>query len=166
MKDTSSNDVDFVVSSLRIGIVVSVYHSSVTKLLRDGALAALNSVDVCGDDAVTVINVPGAFEIPFAARCAAESGSFDAIVCLGCLIRGETPHFEYIASAVAHGVMAASQVTGVPITFGVLTTNTPAEAMTRAGEGASNKGWEAAISAVQLVEIARNFKKTSKETNG
>ena len=166
MKDTSSNDVAFVASSLRIGIVVSVYHSSVTKSLRDGALAALSSVDIRGDDAVTVIDVPGAFEIPFAARRAAESGSFDAIVCLGCLIRGETPHFEYIASAVAHGVMAASQATGLPITFGVLTTNSPAEAMTRAGQGASNKGWEAAIAAVQLVQIAHKFRRKSEGASG
>ena len=142
-------------SGLRLAIVVSAYHAPVTEGLRDGALAALASGGADPERAVTVITVPGAFELPLAARRAAESGAFDALVCLGCIIRGETPHFEYIASAVAHGIMIASQETGVPITFGVLTTNTPEEAQARAGEGSSNKGWEAALAAVRLANTLR-----------
>jgi 6,7-dimethyl-8-ribityllumazine synthase len=97
--------------------------------------------------------VPGAFEIPIAARHAAESGQFHAVICLGCLIRGTTPHFEYIASAVSDGLMAASGETGVPMSFGVLTTNSVEEAVERAGEGPSNKGWEAAAAAIEMAII-------------
>ena len=143
-------------SRLRVGIIVSAYHASVTGPLREGALAALQHAGASADGkTVTVITVPGAFEIPFAARRAAETGAFDALVCLGCVIRGETPHFEYIASAVAHGITTAAQATGVPITFGVLTTNSKEEAAARAGEGRSNKGWEAAMAAVQLANVVR-----------
>jgi len=97
--------------------------------------------------------VPGAFEIPIAAQRAAESGGYDAVVCLGCVIRGATPHFEYIASAVASGLTSASAATGVPMTFGVLTTNSIEEAIDRAGEGPSNKGYEAAAAAVQMASV-------------
>jgi 6,7-dimethyl-8-ribityllumazine synthase len=102
---------------------------------------------------VTVLRVPGAFEIPLAAQRAAESGGFDAIVCLGCVIRGETPHFDYICSAVAHGLTSAAAATGVPMAFGVLTTNSVEEALARAGEGASNKGYEAAVAAVEMAQV-------------
>jgi 6,7-dimethyl-8-ribityllumazine synthase len=142
-------------TGLRLAIVMSAYHAPVTNGLRDGALAALARANAAPEPAVRVITVPGAFELPLAARRAAESGAFDALVCLGCIIRGETPHFDYIASAVAHGIMVASQETGVPIAFGVLTTNTPEEALARAGEGPSNKGWEAAMAAVQLANTLR-----------
>ncbi|MCY3846079.1 MAG: 6,7-dimethyl-8-ribityllumazine synthase [Acidobacteria bacterium] len=142
-------------SALRLAIVMSAYHAPVTEGLRDGALAALARASAEPGQAVPVITVPGAFELPLAARRAAESGAFDALVCLGCVVRGETPHFDYIASAVAHGIMAASQETGVPISFGVLTTNTLEEAQARAGEGSSNKGWEAAMAAVQLANTLR-----------
>src|SRR5205085_3688648 len=97
---------------------------------------------------------PGAFEIPMGARLAAKTGRFDAIVCLGCLIRGETPHFEYISSAVAQGLTSASAETGVPMTFGVLTTNSAEAALARAGDGPSNKGWEAAVAAIEMAAIA------------
>ena len=142
-------------SGLRLAIVMSAYHTPVTEGLRDGALAALSRAGMQSGRDVIVITVPGAFELPLAARRAAESGAFDALVCLGCVVRGETPHFDYIASAVAHGIMTASQETGVPITFGVLTTNTLEEAQARAGEGSSNKGWEAAMAAVQLANTLR-----------
>lgn len=147
-------------SGLRLAIVMSAYHAPVTEGLRDGALAALARAGAepgreVPDREVPVITVPGAFELPLAARRAAESGAFDALVCLGCVVRGDTPHFDYIASAVAHGIMSASQETGVPITFGVLTTNTLEEARARAGEGASNKGWEAAMAAVQVANTLR-----------
>ena len=98
--------------------------------------------------------MPGAFELPSAARLAAATGRFDAVVCLGCLIRGATPHFDFIAAAVAHGLTAASAETGVPIAFGVLTTNSIEEALERAVDGPSNKGWEAAAAAVEMAEVA------------
>lgn len=142
--------------NLRIALVVSAYHDDITGALRAGAAAALEHAGVRGD-AVAVIPVPGAFEIPFAARQAAETRRFDAIVCLGCVIRGQTPHYDYIASAVAHGIMIASQTTGVPISFGVLTTNTLGEAVARSGPGEANKGWEAAMAALQLTDVKRRL---------
>ena len=108
-------------AALRIALVVSEYHNAVTDGLRDGAMAVLREAGA-PDDEVTVLHVPGAFEVPLVARLAAETHRFDAIICLGCIVRGETPHFEYLASVVAHGIAGASQDTGVPITFGVLTT--------------------------------------------
>ena len=142
---------------MRIALVVSNYHDFVTDRLQAGALAALSVAGVEAD-AVTVLHVPGAFEIPFAARKAAETGRFAAIVCLGCLIKGATPHFDFIASAVAHGLTDAAGATGVPMAFGVLTTNSVEEALERAGEGSANKGWEAATAALQMAELAARFK--------
>ncbi len=138
---------------LRVGLVVSRYHDFITDRLRDGALEALRKAGA--GDAVLVVTVPGAFELPQAARHVAESTGVDAIVCLGCLIRGQTPHFEYIASAVAHGLTTAATVTGVPMTFGVLTTNSVEEAVERAGAGSSNKGWEAALAAVEMATLRK-----------
>jgi 6,7-dimethyl-8-ribityllumazine synthase len=106
---------------------------------------------------VDVIHVPGAFEIPLAARRAAQTGRFDAVVCLGCLIKGETMHFEYIAEATSHGIMDAASSTGVPMAFGVLTTLTDAQAAERAGEGPSNKGWEAAMAAVEMATLLKQL---------
>jgi len=143
-------------TALRVGVVVSVYHEAVTDALRRGAVEALAEAGAL-TDRIVVIRVPGAFEVPFAARRAAETGQFDALVCLGCIIRGETPHFNYLASAVAHGVGTASQATGVPISFGVLTTDTYEEAVARAGDGKDNKGWEAAMAAVQLANVVRSL---------
>lgn len=142
--------------NLRVAVVVSAYHDAITGALRDGAAAALDRAGVHGD-AVAVVQVPGAFEIPFAARQAAETRRFDAIVCLGCVIRGQTPHYDYIASAVAHGIMIASQTTGIPMSFGVLTTNSLGEAVARSGPGESNKGWEAAMAALQLADVKRRL---------
>ena len=137
--------------------MVSRYHDFVTDRLRAGALAALAAAGVKAGD-VTVLDVPGAFEIPFAARKAAETGRFAAIVCLGCLIKGATPHFDFIASAVAHGLTDAAGATGVPMAFGVLTTNSAEEALERAGDGASNKGWEAATAAVEMAALASRLR--------
>jgi 6,7-dimethyl-8-ribityllumazine synthase len=139
-------------SGLRIAVVVSQYNDFVTDRLHAGALAGLTDAGVRDSD-VTVVRVPGAFEIPLAAQQAAATARFDAVVCLGCVIRGATPHFEYIASAVSHGLTQAAAATGVPITFGVLTTNSVEEAIERAGEGRSNKGWEAAVAAVELATV-------------
>jgi len=143
-------------TALRVGVVVSVYHEAVTDALRRGAVEALVQAGALADR-IVVIRVPGAFEVPFAARRAAETGQFDALVCLGCIIRGQTPHFNYLASAVAHGIGTASQATGVPISFGVLTTDTYEEAVARAGDGNDNKGWEAAMAAVQLANVVRSL---------
>jgi len=139
-------------AGFRFAIVVSKYNDFVTDRLQAGAMAALAGAGVSSND-VTIVRVPGAFEIPLASQRAAESGRFDAIVCLGCLIRGETPHFEFIASAVAHGLTTASAATGIPMAFGVLTTNSAEEALARAGDGSSNKGHEAATAAIEMAEI-------------
>ena len=138
----------------RFAVVVSRYHDFVTRPLLDGAVAALAEAGVASDD-ITVAHVPGSFELPVAAQRLAETGRFAAVICLGCLIRGGTPHFEYIASAVAHALASASTATGVPITFGVLTTNTVEEAIERAAPGPSNKGREAARSAVEMTTLMR-----------
>lgn len=147
---------------MRIAIVQSKYHDFVTDRLHAGAMAALSAAGVRTED-VTLLKVPGSFEIPFAARRAAETNRFDAVICLGCLIRGETPHFEFIAAAVAHGLTDAAGVTGVPMSFGVLTTNSVEEALARAGEGSSNKGWEAATAALELARLAARLPRTEGE---
>ena len=139
-------------AGLRFALVVSKYHDFVTDRLQKGALSALTAAGVAASE-VTVLRVPGAFEIPLAAQHAAKSGRFDAIVCLGCVIRGETPHFDYICSAVAHGLTSAAAATGVPMAFGVLTTNSVEEALARAGEGVSNKGYEAAVAAIEMAQV-------------
>jgi len=141
-------------AGLRFAVVVAKFNDFVTDRLQAGALAGLKSAGVAGDD-VCVIKVPGAFEIPFAAKDAAGRGTFAAVICLGCLIRGATAHFEYIASACAHGITDAAAATGVPMTFGVLTTNSVEEALERAGDGPANKGWEAAIAAVEMATLQR-----------
>jgi 6,7-dimethyl-8-ribityllumazine synthase len=144
-------------AGLRVAVVVSKYNDFVTDRLRAGALAALATLGVASVD-VTLVIVPGAFEISLAAHQAAASRKFDAVVALGCLIRGATAHFEYIASAVSHGLTAAAAATGVPIAFGVLTTNSVEEAIERAGEGPSNKGWEAAVAAVEMATVIAQLK--------
>ena len=141
-------------SGLRIAIVVSRFNDFVTDRLLSGAKDALVAAGAA-PDAIDTVSVPGAYEIPQAARAAASTGAYDAIVCLGCLIRGETPHFEYISEAVAHGIMSASAATGVPMSFGVLTTNSAEQALERAVPGSANKGWEAATAAVEMATLRR-----------
>jgi 6,7-dimethyl-8-ribityllumazine synthase len=137
---------------------VSKYHDFITDRLQAGSIAALTAAGVTGD-CVTVVRVPGSFELPSAAQHAALGGRFDAVVCLGCLIKGETPHMEFIASAVAHGLAAAAASTQVPMTFGVLTTNSVEEALARAGDGPDNKGWEAATAAVEMASVVAQLRK-------
>ncbi len=139
-------------AGLRFALVVSKYNDFVTDRLQVGALSALASAGVSSND-ITIVRVPGAFEIPLAAQHAAESGRFDAIVCLGCVIRGETPHFDYICSAVSHALAAGAAATGVPMAFGVLTTNSAEEALARAGDGTTNKGHEAAVAALEMADV-------------
>jgi 6,7-dimethyl-8-ribityllumazine synthase len=145
---------DLRADGLRFAVVVARFNESVTSRLTAAALETLVSLGA-SREAIAVHDVPGSFEIPQAARRVAETGKIDAVVCLGCLIRGATPHFEYIASAVAHGIMDASGETGVPMAFGVLTTNTVEEALERAGEGRENKGREAALAAIEMARLFR-----------
>jgi 6,7-dimethyl-8-ribityllumazine synthase len=137
---------------LRLALVVARFNDDITSRLRHGALEALRSAGV-EDRLVAVYEVPGAFEVPLAARVAARTGRFDAIVCLGCVIRGATPHFEYVASAATQGVLSAMSDTGVPMAFGVLTTNSHAEAVERVPDGPANKGWEAAAAALEMARL-------------
>jgi len=149
--------------SLRVALVVARFNPSITGSLREGARAALTEAGAAAD-AIEVFDVPGAFEIPFAAQALAAAGRFDAIVCLGCLIRGATPHFEYIASAVSHGITAAAAETGVPMAFGVLTVNNDAEALERAAPDRTNKGWEAAVAAIEMAQFIRRLSATRQES--
>ncbi len=137
---------------MRVALVVSRYHAFVTDRLEAGARAALSDAGVAASD-VETLQVPGAYELAQAAAAAAATGAWQAVVCLGCVIRGETAHFEFIAQAAANGIMRAAQSTGVPMTFGVLTTNTAEEALMRAGDGATNKGREAAVAAVEMARL-------------
>jgi 6,7-dimethyl-8-ribityllumazine synthase len=146
---------------LKFAVVVSRYNDFVTRPLLAGALATLAEAGVPEQD-VTLVHVPGAFELPVAAQRLAETRRFAAVICLGCLIRGATPHFEYIANAVAHALATASTSTGVPISFGVLTTNAVEEALERAGPGPSNKGREAAAAAIEMATLLRALEATVK----
>jgi 6,7-dimethyl-8-ribityllumazine synthase len=144
-------------SAFRFAVIVSRFNEAVTNSLRDAALAALKEAGAAEGN-IQLLPVPGAYEIPQAARAAAETGRFDAIVCLGCVIRGETPHFEYIASAVAHGITNAAGDTGVPMAFGVLTTDTTEQAWARSGPGApDNKGREAAAAAIEMAALYKTL---------
>jgi 6,7-dimethyl-8-ribityllumazine synthase len=145
------------VTDTRIALVVSRYHEFVTGRLETGARATLREAGLA-DDRIVTFHVPGAFELPQAAQCVAATGAWDAVVCLGCLIRGETPHFDYIAAAAADGIMRAAQATGVPVLFGVLTTNTAEEAVARAGDGPANKGRECAAAALEMVRLYRSVR--------
>ena len=136
----------------RLAIVVSRFNEEVTGRLLDAAQETLREHGVPLED-VELLRVPGAFEIPIAAQRIAETGRVAAVICLGCVIRGETPHFEYISSACAHGITAAASATGIPMSFGVLTTNTEEEAHARAGAGDANKGREAALAALEMARL-------------
>lgn len=141
---------------MRIGVIVSRFNDFITERLLTGAQETLREADIAEDD-VVLLRVPGAFEIPIAAQRLAETSRVDAVVCLGCLVRGATPHFEYIASACAHGITAAAAATGVPMTFGVLTTNSVEEALERSAPGDANKGREAARAAIDLVRTLQTL---------
>jgi 6,7-dimethyl-8-ribityllumazine synthase len=136
----------------RIAIVVSRFNDEVTERLLGAAQEVLREHGVASGD-IELLRVPGAFEIPIAAQRIAETGRVAAVICLGCVIRGDTPHFEYISSACAHGITAAASATGIPMSFGVLTTNTEEEADARAGAGDANKGREAALAALEMARL-------------
>jgi 6,7-dimethyl-8-ribityllumazine synthase len=144
-------------AGLRFAIVVSQFNAGITGKLSVGARTALAEAGASSGD-IEEFSVPGAFELPQAARAVAETGRFDAVLCLGCVIRGETAHFEYISASAAHGIQAAAGETGVPMAFGVLTTDTWEQANERAGEGRANKGWEAAAAAIQMASLFRQLR--------
>lgn len=143
----------------RFAIVVSRFNRAVTGGLLDGALEGLRTNGVADDD-IDVLHVPGAFEITVAASEAARTGRYAAVVCLGAVVRGETPHFEFIAREVSRGVSEAACRHSVPMAFGVLTTDTMEQALARAGEGHGNKGFEAAATALEMVGLLRELAAT------
>ena len=140
----------------RFAIVASRWNDSLVTRLIEGAQRALAECSV-DQDAVQIFRVPGSFEIPLCAQKAAESGKFNAVICLGVIIRGDTPHFEYIANETARGIGEAGLKTGVPLLFGVITADNIEQANERAGAGQDNKGFEAATAAVELVNLYRGF---------
>ena len=139
---------------MRFGIVVSRWNSFITERLLQGAVDALRRSG-CRNEDITTVRVPGAFEIPSQARTLAETGKYDAIITLGCLIRGETTHYEHISTEVTRGIGQSAQETGIPHTYGVLTCENLEQALDRAGLKAGNKGFEAASSAVEMVSLKR-----------
>jgi len=158
MKRTSSNseekirklrDTAFAVD-LKVAIVVSQFNSSITEQLLQGALDVLRRIGLI-EETIKVIRVPGSFEIPLAAQRLAQKGKVDAIICLGCVIRGETPHFDYICQQVSRGIGEVSLKCDLPVTFGVITADTLEQAADRAGPKDGNKGAEATLSAVEMV---------------
>ena len=138
----------------RFAIVVSRFNPEITEGLLQGARVTLEEAGVRDDD-ITLVRVPGAFELPIAAQRLAESGRVDAVICLGCLIKGDTMHFEYIADAATRGIAEVGLATGVPVTFGVLTTLTDEQAELRARPGDGNKGREAAAAAIEMATLLR-----------
>lgn len=142
---------------LKYGIVVARFNEFITSKLLTGSLDALKRHGV-QDDEVSVAWVPGAFEIPFVAQKMAESGKYDAVITLGTVIRGSTSHYDYVCNEVAKGVAAIGLKTGVPTIFGVVTTENIEQAIERAGTKAGNKGWDAAISAIEMANLTKLIK--------
>ena len=140
----------------RFGIVVSRFNEFISTRLLAGALDALKRHDA-PEDNIEIIWVPGCFEIPLAAQKAARSGRYDAVICLGAVIRGETPHFEYVASEVAKGVARVGLDAGLPVIFGVITSDNLEQAIERAGTKAGNKGWQAALGAIEMADLTRRL---------
>ena len=143
-------------TGLRFGLVVSRFNEFISRKLLEGAMDALGRHGVAAED-IEVAWVPGAFEIPLAARRMAESGRYDAVICLGAVIRGSTPHFDYVAAEVSKGIALVGLETGVPTLFGVLTTDSIEQAIERAGTKAGNKGFDAALAAIEMANLLRQL---------
>jgi 6,7-dimethyl-8-ribityllumazine synthase len=141
---------------VRVALVVSRFNELVTSRLLAGAQDCLERHG-CPEGNRTVVRVPGSWELPLAANRLAATQRYDAIVALGALIRGETPHFDYLAAQVARGMAEVSMTTGIPVSFGVLTTDTVDQALDRAGAKAGNKGWDAALSAIEMANLFRGL---------
>jgi 6,7-dimethyl-8-ribityllumazine synthase len=139
---------------LKFAIITSRFNEFITAKLLDGAIDALLRHGA-SEQNIDIIKVPGSFEIPLTAKILAQKKSYDAIICLGTIIRGATPHFEYIAAEAAKGIATASLDTGVPIAFGVLTTDTIEQAVERAGSKSGNKGWDAALVAIEMAQLLK-----------
>jgi len=144
-------------TGLRFAIVVSRFNSFITERLLAGANDALRRTGAA-DDMVDVVKVPGSWEVPLVAGELARQHRYDAVICLSCVIRGETPHFDYVAAEAAKGVAHVSAETGVPVAFGVLTTNTLEQAIDRAGTKSGNKGFDAAMTAIEMANLMRTLR--------
>ncbi len=136
----------------RLAVAAAIFNEMVVSKLVEGALACLRQHGVAEDD-LLVVWAPGAFELPLLAKRLAESSRYDAVICLGAVVRGETPHFDYVAAETARGIQQVSLSTGVPVTFGVLTTDNVAQALDRAGGKHGNKGWDSAMAAMQMLSV-------------
>lgn len=141
---------------MKFGIVASRFNDFISGRLIDGAVDALTRAGADEKD-ILIYKVPGAFELPATAKKLAKSAKFDAVICLGAVIRGATPHFEYISAEVTKGIASVGLETEVPVAFGVLTTDTIEQAIERAGAKAGNKGWDAAMSAIEMVDLFRKL---------
>jgi 6,7-dimethyl-8-ribityllumazine synthase len=150
---------------LTFGIVISRYNSIVTQPLLNGALDCLVRHGAEEKD-VAVVYCPGSFEIPQVTQQLAASGTVDGIICIGCVIRGETPHFDYIAGEVFRGISQIALATGTPIALGVLTTENLEQALERAGSKGGNKGWDAALSIIELVNVSKQLSSRKKRSRG
>ncbi|MBW1768938.1 MAG: 6,7-dimethyl-8-ribityllumazine synthase [Deltaproteobacteria bacterium] len=140
----------------RFAIVMSRFNDFITSKLVEGAMDALKRHGA-NDDQISLIKVPGAFEIPLTAQRLAESGRYNAIICLGTVIRGSTPHFEYVAAEVSKGIATVALEAKIPVTFGVLTTENLEQAIERAGSKSGNKGWDAAVAAMEMVNLFKDI---------
>lgn len=152
-------------AGLRFGIIRSRFNEEVTKRLLEGALDALRKAGA-RDDAVTVVLVPGAFEIPLVAARMARTRRYDALICLGAVIRGETPHFEYISAEVSRGIARVAYDSGVPVIFGVLTTDTEEQADARSGKTGPNRGYEAGATAIEMANLMKRLGSPSRSPRG
>ena len=139
---------------LKIGIVAARFNDFITSRLVDGALDGLQRHGVADGD-IDILKVPGAYEIPLAAKILAQSKKYNVVICLGAVIRGATPHFEYVSAEVSKGVAAVSLDTGLPVIFGVLTTDSIEQAIERAGTKSGNKGWDAALAAIEMANVIK-----------
>ncbi len=147
---------DMTAKGLKFGIVAARFNDFITSKLLDGALDALQRHGAADGD-IEIVKVPGAYEIPLAAKKLAQSKKYHAVICLGAVIRGATPHFEYISAEVSKGVAAAALEAGLPVIFGVLTTDTIEQAVERAGTKSGNKGWDAALSAIEMANVMKQL---------
>jgi len=147
---------DLAAKGLKLAIVASRFNDFITAKLVDGAIDGLLRHGASEGD-IEIVKVPGAFEIPLVAKILAQSKKYHAIICLGAVIRGATPHFEYVSAEVSKGVAAVSSESGLPVIFGVLTTDTIEQAIERAGSKGGNKGWDAALSAIEMANLLRQI---------
>jgi 6,7-dimethyl-8-ribityllumazine synthase len=145
-----------IAKDLKFGIVISRFNEFLSARLLEGALDALKRHDAL-DDHIGIAWVPGSFEMPLIAKKMAESGKYDAIICLGVVIRGGTPHFDYICSEVSKGIARANYDSGVPMAFGIITADTIEQAIERAGTKSGNKGWQAALSAIEMANLLNSW---------